>query len=70
MKWNSNGNASGIQYVVEKKVGTAAEFSIVDVTGATTFKDTGAPAGTHAEYRVRARRGGVVSEPSNVAPIY
>ncbi len=70
LKWGANGNASGIQFVVERKSGSATEFSTVDVVAATSWKDSAAPAGTHAEYRVRARRGGVTSEPSNVAPIY
>ncbi len=70
LKWGANGNASGIQYVVERKQAPATEFTTVDVVPATSWKDSAAPAGTHCEYRIRARRGGVTSEPSNVAPIY
>jgi hypothetical protein len=70
LKWSDAGNASGIQYVVEAKIGTAAEFSTVDVVTARTYRHTGRTAGQRVEYRVRARRGAAMSDPSNVAVVY
>jgi hypothetical protein len=70
LSWNSNGNSVGVQYVVEAKVSTAAEFTIVDVVTATTFHHGGRTAGVPVLYRVRARRGSQTSEPSNVAGVY
>ncbi len=70
LSWNSNGNSVGVQYVVEAKVSTAAEFTIVDVVTATTFHHGGRTAGVPVLYRVRARRGTQTSEPSNVSGVY
>lgn len=70
LKWASAGNSTGIQYVVEAKVGTAAVFSTVDVVTATTYRHTERTPGQKVEYRVRARRGDAISDPSNVAVVY
>jgi hypothetical protein len=70
LKWADAGNATGIQYVVEGKIGTAADFSTVDVVTARTYRHTGRTAGQKVEYRVRARRGAAMSDPSNVAVVY
>jgi hypothetical protein len=70
LRWNANGNTSGIQYRIEKRSGNATEFSLVDVTSATSFDDAGQPVGTPCSYRVLARRGGELSPPSNVAAVY
>jgi len=43
---------------------------LVDVTSATKFNHTGQTPGVKAVYRVRARRGTAVSEPSNEAVVY
>ncbi len=70
LRWSANGNTSGIQYVIEKRSGAAVEFSLVDVTSATSFRDSGQAVGTQCSYRVLARRGGERSAPSNVATVY
>jgi hypothetical protein len=70
LKWDDAGNATGIQYVVEGKVGNAAVFSTVDVVTARTYRHTGQTPGVKVEYRVRARRGNAISDPSNVAVVY
>jgi hypothetical protein len=70
LKWSDAGNATGIQYVVEAKIGAAVEFVTVDVVTARTFRHTGRTPGQKVEYRVRARRGSAISDPSNVAVVY
>jgi hypothetical protein len=70
LTFNANGNTSGAQFVVEARIGAAAEFSLVNVTTATTFKHTGQTPGVRTDYRVRARRGAAISDPSNVASVY
>jgi hypothetical protein len=70
LRWSANGNSSGIQYRIEKRSGAATEFSLVDVTGATSFKDSSQPVGTECAYQVRARRGDATSAPSNTATVY
>jgi hypothetical protein len=70
LKWSDAGNATGIQYVVEAKIGTVMEFSTVDVVTARTLRHTGRTPGQKVEYRVRARRGAAISDPSNVAVVY
>jgi hypothetical protein len=70
LKWSGAGNSTGIQFVVEAKVGSALEFSTVDVVTATTYRHTGRTPGQQVVYRVRARRGSALSDPSNVATVY
>jgi type 1 fimbria pilin len=70
LKWDSGGNAAGVQYVVEAKTGNGSDFVLVDVTSARTFKHTGQAPGVRVEYRVRARRGAATSGPSNTATVY
>jgi hypothetical protein len=70
LTWNSNGNASGIRYVVEAKIANAGEFSLVDVVTATSYRHLGRTPGQPVLYRVLARRGAETSQPSNVAGVY
>ncbi len=70
LKWKSGGNASGVQFEVERKVAGATAFSRVDVVTATTYKDSEITVGQHAEYRIVARRGAAKSTPSNVSSVY
>ncbi len=70
LKWSDAGNATGIQYVVEAKIGAATEFAMVDAVTARTYRHTGRTPGQRVEYRVRARRGAAISDPSNVAVVY
>jgi hypothetical protein len=70
LKWSANGNAAGVRFVVQQKVGTALAFSNADVVTATTFRVTGLAVGVRAEFRILARRGGVDSAPSNTAAVY
>jgi hypothetical protein len=68
--WNSNGNAGGVQYVVEKRVNNAGDWGMVDVVLATRIAVPGLVPGIRVDFRVRARRGAATSDPSNVASVY
>jgi hypothetical protein len=70
LAWNSNGNASGVDYVIEKRVNNAGEWQLVDVVRATRKLVSGLTAGVRVDFRVRARRGSQTSDPSNTAAIY
>jgi hypothetical protein len=70
LAWNSNGNASGVQYVVEKRVNNVGDWSTVDVVSATRLVVSGLAAGIRVDFRVRARRKSMLSDPSNTAAVY
>ncbi len=70
LKWAAAGNTSGVQYVVEAKAVGALDWSVVDVTSATSYKHTGQTPGFKLEYRVLARRGAAKSAASNVAAVF
>jgi hypothetical protein len=70
LRWSGAGNASGIQFVIEAKVGSAPEFSIIDVVTATSYRHTDRVPGQAVLYRVKARRGSMTSDPSNIAGVY
>ena len=69
LTWNRNGNAPTTQFVVECMVGTATEWSLIDVVTKTNFIHKGFPAGVPIKYSVKARKGGETSVHSNVAII-
>jgi hypothetical protein len=70
LAWNSNGNASGVDYVIEKRVNNAGEWMLVDVVRGTRKLVSGLTAGVRVDFRIRARRGSQTSDPSNTASIY
>ncbi len=70
LRWNGAGNASGIQFVIEARIGTALGYSLVDVVSATSYRHIDRTPGQPVLYRVRARRGSQTSDPSNIAGVY
>lgn len=70
LSWNSNGNGSGVQYRVEKRIAGAGEWLLVDAINPTRLRVTGLTPGVRVDFRVIARRGAANAEPSNVASIY
>jgi hypothetical protein len=70
LAWDGSTNAAGIRFVIEAKIGAATEFSTVDVVTASKFRHAERTPGQPIVYRVRARRGEVVSAPSNTASVY
>ncbi len=70
LTWEPGSNAAGARYVIEARIGAATEFATVDVVTATTYKHQGRTPGQPVIYRVLARRGEVLSQPSNTASVY
>ncbi len=70
LRWAGAGNSSGIQFVIEAQVGGVGAFGMVDVVTATSYRHTSRVVGQQVVYRVRARRGSQISDPSNVAVVY
>jgi hypothetical protein len=70
LKWEPGSNAAGARYVIEARIGAATEFATVDVVTATTYRHQGRTPGQPVIYRVLARRGEVLSQPSNTASVY
>jgi hypothetical protein len=70
LRWSGAGNASGIQYVIEAQYGGVGAFNMVDAVTATTYRHVGRTVGQQVVYRVRARRGTMISDASNVAVVY
>ena len=67
LDWNRNGNAPGTQFVIECKIGSATEFSLINVVTKTSYIHIGLTPGTRAEYLIKARRNNETSGPSNIA---
>ena len=70
LKFNRNGNKQGTIFLIEAKIGDAAEWTIVATTTKTGFEHKGQKPGVKVLYRVRAQRGEEISEPSNEAVVY
>ncbi len=70
LTWDGSTNAAGIRYVIEAKIGASTEFQTVDVVTATKYRHADRTPGQPIVYRVRARRGEVVSAGSNTASVY
>jgi len=70
LNWSAGGNKQNTMYVVEFKRDPAAEFSFVDVVTATKYVHKGQPAGIRTSYRVKAKRGDLVSNPSQVVVLF
>jgi len=70
LSWNSNGNSSGVQYRVEKRVNNAGDWMLVDAVNPTRLRVTGLVPGVPVAFRVVARRGAAQAEPSNIASVY
>ena len=70
LDWKSGGNKPGTIYVIEKKFKDDPDFSYVDVSTATKYNHKGQTPGVFMLYRIIAKRGDVLSEPSNEASVY
>ena len=68
--WNRNGNAAGVQYVIEARIGNEAEFSMVGTTTKSKFEHGEQKPGVQAIYRVYAQRASIQSNVSNEAVVY
>lgn len=70
LQWKGNGNKSGTQYLIETKIGAATQWTITDVTTKAKYSHVSQTPGVKAMYRVRAKRGDVLSGYSNEAIVY
>lgn len=70
LKFNRNGNKTGTVFIIEAKIGEAANYSIIGTTKKTNYRHTGQKPGVKIVYRLRAQRGDQFSEYSNEAVIY
>jgi len=69
LDWKPNGNAPGTTYIIEVQVNGGAWAFLSTVT-ATKYVDPTAIPGVERSYRVRAKRGSVLSPASDSATIY
>jgi len=70
LDWKRGGNAPGTQFVVEYRMSDSNQWQMADVVTRTRYQHTNQRPGIAMVYRVRARRGTQVSEPSNEATVY
>ena len=69
LQWNSGGNMTGVQYVIEFMTKTTA-WTRIDAVTPRRYEHTGQTPGVPILYRVSARRRGITSLPSNEAAVY
>lgn len=70
LKFKRNGNKNSAVFIIEAKIGDAADYAIIGTTTKTVFRHTGQKPGLKILYRVRAQNGDQYSEYSNEAVIY
>lgn len=70
LKWKRGGNSKSVVYVVEAKFGLSPNWMMIGQTSSLKYIDLGRTPGEMITYRVRAERGGVASDTSNLAPVY
>lgn len=70
LKYKRNGNKATTIFIIEAKIGDAANYSIIGTTTKTNFRHTGQKPGLKILYRVRAQNADQYSEYSNEAVIY
>ncbi len=70
LEWLAGGNQAGVQYVIEQKLLTSPDWFVVDAVTARKYDHKQQTVGNQVSYRVRARRGAVTSDPSNVVVVY
>lgn len=70
LRFKRNGNKSGVNFIIEAKIGAAAQFGFVTVTKKTRFEHKNQAPGVRAVYRVKAVHGDLQSTFSNDAIVY
>lgn len=69
LRWNRNGNPSSAIFTIEMKVGSGAWTSAGSTTASRWRIDLGSP-GTQTSFRIKARRGDIVSAPSTSVTLW
>lgn len=70
LKFGASGNKNRTNYIIEAKIGDAADYTFVAVTTKTRFEHKNQAPGVRVFYRVKAVRGDLESAYSNEAVIY
>jgi hypothetical protein len=70
LKWNRNGNRQGVMFIIEAKIGDAANYTMVDAVTGSRFEHVDQIPGVKIQYRVKAKRSNAESGFSNVAIVY
>ena len=70
LNWKNGGNKPNTIYVIEHKHKDDPDFSFVDVSTATKYNHKGQTPGEFVLYRIKAKRGDLISEPSNEVAVY
>jgi hypothetical protein len=70
LRFKRAGNKSGVNFIVEAKIGGAAQFDFVAVIKKTRFEHKNQTPGVRAVYRVKAVHGDAESTYSNDAVVY
>lgn len=70
LKWQRSGNDKRNLFIVEARIGDAADYMMVGATTKTKFYHQNQKPGVPVRYRVYATRGGRVSPHSNDAALY
>jgi hypothetical protein len=70
LKWKRAGNRHGILFAIEAKIGSSAEWILVDVVTTSKYIHKNQTPGVKIQYRIRARRGNTETTSSNVAVVY
>jgi hypothetical protein len=70
LKWNRNGNRQGVMFIIEAKIGDAANYVMVSAETGSRFDHINQIPGVKIQYRVKAKRSNAESGFSNVAVVY
>lgn len=70
LKWVRNGNPQGTLFFIEAKIGNSDKWEIVDTVTVAKYEHVNQTPGVKIQYRIRAKRGTVESQPSNTATVY
>lgn len=70
LQWGAGENPSGTEYVLYETDSLQSPWTMWDVVSTLRAKQNGQTVGKTKYYQVRARRRGILSEPSNVAVVF
>lgn len=70
LRFKRGGNKTAVNFIIEAKIGAAAQFNFVTVTKRTRFEHKNQTPGVRAVYRVKAVHGDLESTYSNDAIVY
>lgn len=69
LDWSRNGNGRSVQFAIEYNAKEGDEWQLLDVVSKTSYIHKGVKLGSSYRYRVKTRKAGEESQPSNIAYI-